>query len=64
MRSSKFGSPTIAAMICMSTSSTSEFTTALNATPMTTATARSSTFPRMMKSRKSFSQLLHAFLRS
>ena len=54
VRSLKFGLPTIAAMICMITSFTSDVTTALNATPMTTATARSSTFPRMTNARKSF----------
>ena len=48
----------IAAMICMITSLTSEVTTALNATPMTTATARSSTFPRITNLRKSSNILL------
>src|SRR4051812_27434224 len=56
VRALKFGLPTIAAMICISTSLTSELTTALNATPITTATARSRTFPRMTKSRKSFTR--------
>src|SRR5262245_15627 len=56
VRSSKFGFPTIAAMICMITSLTSELTTALNAIPMITATARSSTLPRITNLRKSLSR--------
>src|SRR5262245_1565947 len=51
---SKFGLPKSAAMTCMTTSLTSEFTTALNATPMTTATARSTTLPRRTNAWKSF----------
>src|SRR5438105_9297314 len=53
----KFGSPKIAATSCMITSFTSELTTALNAMPMITATARSRTLPRITKSRKSLSSL-------
>src|SRR4051794_34572707 len=41
-------------MKAMSTSSANDCTTALNATPTTTATARSRTLPRMMNSLNSF----------
>ncbi len=45
--------PMIMPMMGMMTSFTSEFTIAVNAVPMTTATARSNTLPRLMKSSNS-----------
>jgi hypothetical protein len=50
----KSGSPKIAAMSGVSRFSTNAAMTAPNAAPMTTATARSTTFPRIRKSRNSF----------
>src|ERR1700722_18352793 len=47
----KSGLPTVAAISGFSTSATSEVTMALNAAPRITATARSTTLPRKMKSR-------------
>ena len=46
----KSGSPKIAAITGVSRSSTSERTSAVNAVPMTTATASSTTLPREMNS--------------
>jgi len=50
----KSGEPTIAAMSGVSRSLTSAVTTAPNAAPITTATARSSTLPRRMNCLKPF----------
>ncbi len=54
----KSGLPMVAAMRGLSTSPTSEVTMALKAAPRMTATARSTTFPRRMKSRNPFSMFL------
>src|SRR5689334_14402262 len=51
----KSGCPPIAAMIGVRMSATNAVTTAPNAAPITTATARSTTLPRMMNSRKPLS---------
>ena len=55
VRSSKFGLPTIAAMIGITRFATNEFTSAANARPITNATASVIRFPRRRKSRNSFS---------
>ncbi len=49
------GLPKMAAMIGLMMNVTNAFTTALKAAPMTTATARSMTFPRIMNFLKSCS---------
>ncbi len=54
----KSGEPTTAAMIGVNRSLTSAVTTAPNAAPITTATARSSTLPRRMNCLKPFIALL------
>src|SRR5690606_34284806 len=51
----KSGAPPASAMIGVIRFVTMELTTAVNATPMTTATARSTTFPRNRKSLKPLS---------
>src|SRR6266516_2656012 len=52
-RSPKSGSPNTAAMTGVMRSRTRAVTTVVNAAPMTTATARSTTLPRRMKARNS-----------
>src|SRR5690606_8866574 len=54
---SKFGEPTNAAINGISTLSTRAVITAPKAAPMTTATARSTTLPFIIKSRKPFSMV-------
>src|SRR4051794_3410473 len=54
----KSGLPTIAAINGVKMFATSEVTSAPNAAPITTATARSTTLPRKMNSRNSFSMLV------
>src|SRR5437867_10701417 len=54
----KFGLPKIAPTSPMTTSLANDSTTALNAVPTTTATARSSTLPRRMNFLKSASRVL------
>jgi hypothetical protein len=53
----KSGFPKIAAISGVMMLVTKEVTTAPNAAPMTTATAKSTTFPRMMNARKPFSMI-------
>ncbi len=60
----KSGLPKMAAMSGEMTSSTSAFTTRPKAAPMTTATARSTTLPRMMKSLKPLSMTASHLLES
>src|SRR5438309_3884888 len=62
----KSGAPPARAISGVTRFFTTEFTTAPKATPITTATARSSTFPRRMKSVKplSIGQTLHRYLLS